>query len=69
MRFSPWSRTLGQLFILSRLFERLALIVYMDFVNMEKVFKCITQGVLWGVLWEYGVSRPLLESHLVSVQP
>ena len=32
----------------------------MCFVDLEKVFNCVPQGVQWGVLREYGVWGPLI---------
>lgn len=29
-------------------------------VKLEKAYECILQGILWEVLWEYGVDGPLL---------
>ena len=34
--------------------------VHMCFVDLEKAFDHVPQGVLWGVLREYGVSDPLI---------
>ncbi|XP_035769246.1 plexin A3 [Neolamprologus brichardi] len=36
--------------------------VYMCFVDLERAFDRVLQGVLWGVLQEYGVSGPLLRA-------
>ena len=34
--------------------------VYMCFVDLEKVFDRVPQGVLWGVLQEYGMPDALI---------
>ncbi len=36
--------------------------VYMSFVDLEKANNLVPQGVLWGVLREYGVLGPLLRT-------
>ncbi|KAK3516423.1 hypothetical protein QTP70_011957 [Hemibagrus guttatus] len=34
----------------------------MCFVDLEKAFYCVPRGILWEVLWEYGVRGPLLRA-------
>ncbi|KAK3510619.1 hypothetical protein QTP70_011885 [Hemibagrus guttatus] len=36
--------------------------VHMCFVNLEKDFDRVPRGILWEVLWEYGVRGPLLRA-------
>ena len=61
--FRPGHETVDQLYTLSRVLEvawEFAQPVYMCFVDLEKAFNCVPQGVLWGVLREYGVLDPLI---------
>ena len=47
-----------QLYIFTGVLERaweLAQPVHMCFVDLEKVYDLVPQGVLWEKLWEYGV--------------
>ncbi|KAK3505719.1 hypothetical protein QTP70_020512 [Hemibagrus guttatus] len=36
--------------------------VHMCFVDLEKAFNRVSHGILWEVLWEYGVRGPLLRA-------
>ncbi|KAK3521248.1 hypothetical protein QTP70_001543 [Hemibagrus guttatus] len=60
--------TLDQLYTLHRVLKgswEFAQSVHMCFVDLEKAFDCVPCGILWEVLWEYGVRGPLLR----AVQP
>ncbi|CAM4549683.1 unnamed protein product [Leuciscus chuanchicus] len=63
--FRPGRGTLDQLYTLSRDLEgswEFAQPIHMCFVDLEKVFDRVPRGVLWRVLWEYGVRGPLLRA-------
>ncbi|KAK3572560.1 hypothetical protein QTP86_000430 [Hemibagrus guttatus] len=63
--FRPSRGTLDQLYTLHRVLEGLwefAQPVHMCFLDLEKAFKCVPRGILWEVLWEYGVRGPLLRA-------
>ncbi|KAI3358313.1 hypothetical protein L3Q82_014754, partial [Scortum barcoo] len=63
--FRPGRGTLDQLYTLRRVLEGLwefAQPVHMCFVDLEKAFDRVPRGILWGVLREYGVRRPLLRA-------
>jgi len=50
-----------QLYTLSRVLEgswEFAQPIHMCFVDLEKAFDYVHRGILWGVLWEYGVRGP-----------
>ncbi|KAK3514042.1 hypothetical protein QTP70_002494 [Hemibagrus guttatus] len=63
--FRPSRGTLDQLYTLHRVLEgswEFAQPVHMCFVDLEKAFNCVPRGILWEVLWEYGVRGPLLRA-------
>ncbi|KAK3526422.1 hypothetical protein QTP70_025454, partial [Hemibagrus guttatus] len=63
--FRPSRGTLDQLYTLHRVLEgswEFAQPVHICFVDLEKAFDCVPRGILWEVLWEYGVRGPLLRA-------
>ncbi|KAK3575515.1 hypothetical protein QTP86_029266 [Hemibagrus guttatus] len=63
--FHASHRTLDQLYTLHRVLEgswEFAQPVHMYFVYLEKAFNRVPCGILWEVLWEYGVRGPLLRA-------
>ncbi|KAK3512562.1 hypothetical protein QTP70_017239, partial [Hemibagrus guttatus] len=63
--FRPSRGILDQLYTLHRVLEgswEFAQPVHMCFVDLEKTFDCVPRGILWEVLWEYGVRGPLLRA-------
>ena len=63
--FLPGCGTLDQLYTLVRVLEgvwKFAQPVHMCFVDLEKTYDCVPQGVLWDVLQEYGLDGILLQA-------
>ncbi|KAK3540202.1 hypothetical protein QTP70_028393 [Hemibagrus guttatus] len=63
--FRPSRGRLDQLYTLHRVLEGLwefAQPVHMCFVDLEKAFDHVPCGILWEVLWKYGVHGPLLRA-------
>ncbi|KAK3514905.1 hypothetical protein QTP70_034961 [Hemibagrus guttatus] len=63
--FRPSRGTLDQLYTLHRVLKgswEFAQSVHMCFVDSEKAFNHVPRGILWEVLWEYGVRGPLLRA-------
>jgi len=68
MLFLSWSWNTGPALDLARILKgawEFAKPVRISFVVLEKAFDCVPCGVLWGILWIYGV----LDPYLHAIQP
>ena len=68
--FRPGCGTLDQLYTLVTVLEgawEFAQPVPMCFVDLEKTHDRVSQGVCWGMLWEYGGGWPFVTDYPTSV--
>lgn len=57
--FSPWLWTTGPILYLP---QRVCQSAHMCLKDWEKAFDHVPRGILWEVLWEFGVESPLLRA-------